>query len=235
MVLPLPDGASQSLTPAAIAHFAIAAGVSGDDVWRAVAVAMAESSGNTGAIGGLNANGSRDYGLWQINDRAHPDLLTADTQWWSPPLNAAMMFQVYKGAGFKWTPWSVFNSGKYLLFATEAKTAAQFPDASLSQGFAEPQNNGLDLFAPISAISEAFKSIGGAIFKASAWMSNQQNWVRVAYTGLGTALIVGALIVVAKPYVTTAAKGAAKVATTVIPAGKAAKVAGAAGAVKGSK
>lgn len=55
----------------------------GIDPEKAVLVAVKESSLNPQAVN-VNRNGSRDRGLWQINDRAHPtvtDALAFDSEW----------------------------------------------------------------------------------------------------------------------------------------------------------
>src|SRR5208282_634628 len=62
---------STNLSASEIAGYASAAGFSGPDLQVAVAVALAESSGNPSAIGDLTLGVS--VGLWQINLKAHPE------------------------------------------------------------------------------------------------------------------------------------------------------------------
>ena len=77
----------------------------------ATAVALAESGGNPGAE--LHTPREWSIGLWQININAHqryskPQLL-------NPDANARAAVQISK-SGTDWTPWSAYNSGRYLKF-----------------------------------------------------------------------------------------------------------------------
>lgn len=114
------------LTPAAIRGYASDAGFTDDpgapDLTIAVAVALAESGGRTDIASPTNTNGTRDYGLWQINS-VHKDLLTGH-DWADPVQNARMAFHVFADAHYRWTPWSTFNSGSYKRFMGIAQTSA---------------------------------------------------------------------------------------------------------------
>lgn len=97
-----------------------AAGAAGD-VTTAVAVALAESGGDTAAVG-KNADGSRDRGLWQINDQAHPEV--SDSCAFDPACNARAAYTISNG----WTDfsaWTVYTTGAYLQFMPQAGTAVQ--------------------------------------------------------------------------------------------------------------
>lgn len=94
----------------------------------AMAVALAESGGKPGAVG-HNTNGSSDWGLWQINDHAHPELFTA-SNWADPSANADMAFKVWQQSGGKWSAWSTYNSGKYQMYMGRAQTAIRNRDAN---------------------------------------------------------------------------------------------------------
>lgn len=103
----------------------------------ALAIALAESSGKPGRISGVNANGSRDWGLWQINDKAHADLLNGPN-WADPVQNLRMAFTVWQQAGGKWTPWTTYNTGAYRMYMNRASTAIQQRDQN---GFAAWYND----------------------------------------------------------------------------------------------
>jgi hypothetical protein len=84
-----PGGASDTGKPAA----------------QAWATVMAESGGDTDALN-TNDDGSRDRGIWQINDKAHPtvtDAMAAD-----PFTATAYAYQLSKG-GTSWGPWAVWK------------------------------------------------------------------------------------------------------------------------------
>lgn len=73
----------------------------------AVAIALAESGGKTDAV-----SSTGDYGLWQINKKAHPGLFSLG-DWKDPKVNAQMAASVYRAAGNSFKPWVTYNSGAY--------------------------------------------------------------------------------------------------------------------------
>jgi Lysozyme like domain len=117
------------LSPHELAYVAETAGFSGEDLVTAVAVALAESGGDTEAMGRSDSGtsvGNRDHGLWQISGRWHGMKLQA-TWWRNPYANAQMAFKIWNDAGQKWTPWAVFNSGIYEKYLPDARIAVQWP------------------------------------------------------------------------------------------------------------
>lgn len=122
------------LSPNELAHCAVAAGWRGDDVAIAVAVALAESGGNTDALGHVPgttakpASGNYDHGLWQLSSLWHgAELQAAGHDWRDPYVNAAAAHAVWAAAGGKWTPWSTFKSGAYLPLLPFGSVAAKYP------------------------------------------------------------------------------------------------------------
>lgn len=111
-----------------IAAAARKAGFSGDALRTAVAVAMAESKGDPGAVGDIklqNAQWGPSVGAWQVRslnkdrgrgtDRdqvANMDLSN----------NARSAFQI-SGGGVNWSPWSTFKSGAYKAYLDTADRA----------------------------------------------------------------------------------------------------------------
>lgn len=104
------------LSASDLVPIAASAGFSGADLATAVAVALAESGGDPQAF---NPEGS--YGLWQIYVNAHPEF--ANDNLYDPATNAADAFQVYRNAGFNFTPWSAFKNGSYAQFMAPAQSA----------------------------------------------------------------------------------------------------------------
>lgn len=233
-----PANATDKLSAAQIAWYAQQAGFSGPDLATAVAVALSESGGRINATH-TNSGGSTDYGLWQINDKAHPDLITADAQWWVAGFNAQMAFKVYQKAGNSFSPWSVFKSGAYLAHLPAAKIAAGNPQSSgLVQAGPDTvtTNNPIsDLLSPLVGLANAAKTIAGSVFKATAWSANPHNWVRVAFIGIGGVLVVSSLAVIAKPYVMGAAAPIVGAAADIAPGGGAIKKVAKVAASKGAK
>lgn len=105
-----------NLTASQIATYAANAGFTGQDLITAVAIALAESSGNPNAYNPETAantpSGQGSYGLWQIYLNMHPEF--AGQNLYDPQTNANAAFQVYIEAGGTFTPWSTYSGGAYL-------------------------------------------------------------------------------------------------------------------------
>lgn len=105
------------------------AGWAVEDAIIAVAISIAEDgSGNPAALSGLNSNGSRDLGLWQIN-----------SQWWAqfggqsalidPWRNAQAAYYIKGRQG--WCAWSTYlascgpgHTGSYAAYLARARAAS---------------------------------------------------------------------------------------------------------------
>jgi TP901 family phage tail tape measure protein len=106
---------------------AMGAGFSRQSAPTAAAIAMAESSGENQRSANVRRGGriisvrpnqvrpgehvlSYDRGLWQINDRAHPDISDATAM--NPSANAAAAFRLSHG-GTDFRAWTTYTSGAY--------------------------------------------------------------------------------------------------------------------------
>lgn len=112
------------LTHRAVAKLVWDAGWRDEKVIIAVAIVNAESSRYTEAEGPPNPDGSIDRGLHQINSfwigKAGPDGQPITlAQLWDPASNTAIAYMIYKRAGYKFTPWSAFNSKRHEDFLAE--------------------------------------------------------------------------------------------------------------------
>lgn len=97
------------LTPAQIAAVAAGAGFTGAGLTRAVAVALAESGGDTQAVNvNSDSHRSRDRGLWQINSYWHKEV--SDAAAFNPATAAAAAYRISKG-GKDWSPWATWTNG----------------------------------------------------------------------------------------------------------------------------
>lgn len=96
-----------------IAQLAYKAGFRGEALNIAVAVALAESGGNTQAynpeIAANTPDGSGSRGLWQIYGVAHPEYNNDSA--FNPQVNAQAAYKVFREAGNRFTPWSTYNAG----------------------------------------------------------------------------------------------------------------------------
>lgn len=63
---------------------------------------------------GLNSDGTNDVGLMQINSIHVASGLISEEARRDPKANMDAAYALYRGAGYKWTPWSAYNSGDYL-------------------------------------------------------------------------------------------------------------------------
>ncbi|WP_460530553.1 transglycosylase SLT domain-containing protein, partial [Flindersiella endophytica] len=92
-----------------------------------MAVSLAESRCNPLAVGqnGPTAgcpSGSRDRGLWQINDCYHAEV--SESCAFDPQCNANAAYRI-SSQGTNWSPWSTFNSGSYRNWLDEAAAAVE--------------------------------------------------------------------------------------------------------------
>ena len=165
-----------------IAQYARNAGVTGHDIAVAVAIAIAESSGNTTDHNTLPPDDS--YGLWQINmfgslgpDRRKKLALTNDAQLFDPTMNARAMFMISNG-GHDWTPWSTYTSGKYRVY--------------LARGEAVMNGTG-DTTGTVQTVSNALPSISG-IAHFFDNITNPSVWRRVLIATGGMLLLVFAVM-----------------------------------------
>lgn len=110
-----------SLSPQQIAQYAAQAGFTGVNLVTAVAVALAESGGDPGAVNrGTPGHPENSQGLWQINLDAHPQY--NGTNIMDPSSNAAAAFAVSSG-GNNFGPWSTFTNGSYKNYISQALAA----------------------------------------------------------------------------------------------------------------
>jgi hypothetical protein len=91
-----------------LAQLARSVGFRGEHLVDAVSVALAESGGYITEVSQPNADqwGSRDKGLWQINDHWHSEVKDP----LDPLANARAAFRISDG-GANWGPWSTWHNG----------------------------------------------------------------------------------------------------------------------------
>jgi cell wall-associated NlpC family hydrolase len=103
-----------------IYRYAVMAGFTPDQAVTMTAIALAESSGNSGAH---NPNGEDSKGLWQINMDSHPEFDGWDL--YDPLTNAKAAYSVSM-SGQDISPWTTahFDDAPYLQYRDEAQAAA---------------------------------------------------------------------------------------------------------------
>ncbi len=119
---------SHVLTARRIAQYAYDAGFRGEALTTAVAVALAESGGDTRAHNTTPPDDS--YGLWQVNlygslgpERRADYRLTSDAELLDPAVNARAAWSI-SGHGASFGPWSTYEHGQYRGHLAAAREAA---------------------------------------------------------------------------------------------------------------
>lgn len=117
------------LTASQIAQVAREGGFPESAIPTAVAVALAESSGDTNAHNTNRLTGDNSYGLWQINmlDKMGPERrkafgLSSNNELFNPITNARAANRMSNG-GKNWGPWSTYPA-KAALYMPKARAAA---------------------------------------------------------------------------------------------------------------
>jgi len=190
------------------------------DPVTAVAVALAESGGRVDAVN-RNTNGTTDSGLWQINSihqRAHPTWTVEALK--NPQTNAeAMGVLSQKGASFSaWTGTYVKGLHRpYMERARIANEAAQDNPLSERLGdIADPSN--LNPANVIDNVAGAIGSLTEAVAGFVSFVTDPDTWRRVAIVGLGAAVVVIGVSVVARG--TEVGQTVEKAATSAIGRGR---------------
>lgn len=199
-----------ALTDLQLANLAALAGWSGDTRVTGIAIALAETGGHptTDVEGDLalqTAKWGPSVGPWQIRSlkaQRGTGGVRDEEALKQPTHNAASAGQIYRDAGGKFTPWSTFLTGAYLLYLPRARAVA-------AQGSAEGGGSGEGVtrtdWGPLQAAADALT----VVKHAGAWLGSADNWSRIALVVIGGGLVLGGLVVVARPAIDTAAKTAA--------------------------
>ena len=111
--------------PKALYGWLQAAGLSGENLKMAWAIAMGESGGNPRAFNGNRNTGDCSYGLFQINmiDNLGPARrkqfgISSNDELFDPMTNIKAMLKV-SGNCTNWKPWSVYKNGTYKKFLSQ--------------------------------------------------------------------------------------------------------------------
>ena len=111
-------GNAARISMSQVASYWKRAGGSTSSCPTAVAVAWAESRGDTKAKG-YNSN-SVDRGLWQINNYWHRDV--SDSCAFDAACNAKAAVRISSG-GSRWSPWATYNDGLHHRWMNDARRA----------------------------------------------------------------------------------------------------------------
>lgn len=207
------------MNAAEIARYAYNAGIRNQsDLQAAVAIALAESGGIPTKYNGKGRDQS--YGLWQINmkpsevgDRKSLLGISNNNELFDPAVNARAMYIISK-SGKNWGPWTTWplRATGYMpqAIGAAAGTIAKGGVSDTADTVTETVQNATD---DVTSTAQAAQDVSMTVKAANAWISDRNNWVRVAKVGVGGVLIVGGAFLIVKPLLTSvAAREVSKVA-----------------------
>lgn len=169
------------------------------------AIAGAESGGDPAAKGGPNSDGSYDLGLWQINDKAHPEITSMN--WKDPLLNAREAFNVFQSQGFDaWVSYhdsssKAYNAKSHADYLKNLKviegwdTPMSDDDMKRIESGNDPLSSGVPGLIPQNPLS----GVGGWISSITGWLGEEFKVIGVFLLAV-IILVVGVLLIV-RPYV----------------------------------
>jgi hypothetical protein len=118
-----------------------------------------------------------------------------------PRQNAKAAHAIYRAAGNRFTPWTMWKNGGYKQFMSQASDASSnirledvlrtIPGLSQLAGSVQGARDAA------SGVADATGAVVQGVNKFNAWITTPANWVRVAYVIAGIGLVVGAAIVLA--------------------------------------
>ena len=201
------------LTAAQIARYAYDAGLRDTGrLTRAVAIALGESGGNTDAVGDValqNGTWGPSVGLWQVrslNAERGKGTTRDETKLRDPAFNARAMMSI-SGNGSNWNPWTVNNTGAYLLHMPAAQAGVKsmgsavstLPAKSPIDDFGEGVVEGFtDPLGVNDQIADAVQPFAAGMDAIYGWISDRQNWIRVAQVLIGGVVIVAGVAYISK-------------------------------------
>lgn len=203
----------------------VEAGFKSDSITM-TAIILGESGGNTNAHNPIPPDNS--WGLAQINmidtrgmgtERRAKYGLKSNEELTNPRTNLRVAYDLYRGRGGKFTDWSVYLSGKYLLYMPRARAAARgFSPALIGQVAGKyGKDFQSELFPWEKGILDASENIGDLVtnpLDALSFFTNPGNWLRVA------AFVSGGLLLLVGLFGLLAASKPARNLTAMVPAGK---------------
>lgn len=210
-----------TLSDAQIAAYAKQAGWSGKDLPIAIAVALAESSGNPEVVNYLGCTG-----LWQVYVKVHqPRHPLWTTEWLKQPANNAQAaYTIWREAGNSWRPWTTYTSGSYRRFSKRANDAAKVTGSDAAAVIDNPILRALTP-GPVEDALDATAALSEFVGK----IKDPHNQRRILFVLVGIVLVLVGLINLSS--VPDKVISTAKLATDVLPQTRVAKVAGKVGKV----
>jgi hypothetical protein len=158
------------------------------------AIALAESSGNPGAVNATDNGGRQSsYGLWQISTGTHAP---PAPNWQDPVVNAHLAIGKLKSQGLG--AWGTYTSGAYRKFLSGVSASSLPQTAGTPTGTLQAETAGLDLANPLSvagSLTSAAKSLGDIVGFANTllndieWLFVPSHWVRIIAFAFGAGAV----------------------------------------------
>lgn len=223
-----------ALTQSEIYTLAKQAGLSPARAKVASAIGMAESAGDPNAHNPVPPDDS--WGVWQINmigalgaSRRAEFGIKDNSELSNPVVNARAMSSISKqGANFN--PWSTYTNKSYLKWMNNA-VADQSKKPGFFDNIAEWMKNlpgkaeaSVPGVSEAVAVADGVSQLAQVVTKSAVWVSNPQNWIRVAFVSAGSIVAIAGIVMIMRS--TSAGRAvestATKVVGTVTPTGRAA-------------
>lgn len=206
--MPTPTGA---LTAQEAGLLALRAGWKDADATTAVAIGLVESGLDPKATNFNSRTGDLSYGWLQVNmigkigdERRKKYGISNNEQLLNPAFNAQVAYKIWVDAGRSFSPWSTFKNKTYLSQMGVARfgvVAAKqngttpwykpFTELEFDSGFEIPGTGAVkDAASAIGDLGSTVENIGGFI-------TNKENWFRVAaIAGGGILLILAVMLLI---------------------------------------
>lgn len=182
---------NQTLTPDNVAALMVIAGPPGlsrAKIGTGICITTHESGRQTHPKDNINSNGSRDRGLWQINDKAHPDV--PDSVAYNPALATAAARRISND----WTDFSPWTTYAF------CHGAAVYRGTPNSKGI-QTSLGGTPIDKATQPIGDAVNSVGNALSamaKFLAQLFSPSFWLRTGKVILGVLLLLFGMFIFVK-------------------------------------
>ena len=209
----MPVIANVTLSAEEVGTYAFKAGVT-DTLDLATAIAVAKLESDFRPNNHAFDSDDQSYGLWQINmkgsmgpERRAKYGLPNNEALFDPATNARVMAALSEN-GKKWGAWSTFTRGPAKVLALQYMATAG--KISATGG----------VVGAVAGAGDALADIGTATRATYNWVSDRNNWFRVAKVVAGAALLVGGLYLVTRPLIGAEVEKVVSVASKVATKGK---------------
>jgi hypothetical protein len=170
-----------------------------EDPVTAIAVALAEHGG--GPVDTAVVSRTGDVGMWQINQRSHPQWTTEQLK--DPQTNAEAMSQISDN-GRSWSAWTgTYRLGLHIPYLPAARMANDAVHGSVSDlSIAERAGDvGEAITDPLNVVEGVAQSIGQlaeALSGFFGWLTDPDTWRRIALVVAGGGVVLVGVTVLAR-------------------------------------